>query len=360
MKRVLVFLSLMLIAALAAAATVPRPAGNTGHGFYVAPTANLGGVTVKSTQGTIENVPVAPGTHVYRIITPAGLQWIPRGFNRVHPDSWGTAAKDMSLTGTNAVRMNVMPSWPAAKNLALLADAVGAGIVPMPSQWGGTCKSDVASLNTIVDAWVAQAATWTTINDTGIINIANEWGPPNSTVWRDAYVAAIPRMRAAGYTGLLVVDSGGCGQDANDIIKYGADVLAADPQHNILFDVHVYGGFSFPATVAWQNDYTKSMAALKATGLPIILGEFGPGQKIGPSPTMITPQQVIATAEGYGWGWLAWAWDDNNLGGCAADDQWFSMTTKCGQYTGKDTELTAFGKTIVPILKSKAVKAVLH
>ena len=162
-------------------------------------------------------------------------------------------------------------------------------IVPMPGNWGATCKSDVASLTTIVDTWVAQAATWTQLNSNGLINIANEWGPANSTVWRDQYIAAIARMRTAGYTGTLVVDAGGCGQDAADVINYGAAVLASDPQKNILFDVHVYGMFYLPATASWMQDYTKSMAALKATGLPLILGEFGPGKNIGPSPTMITP-----------------------------------------------------------------------
>ena len=229
----------------------------------------------------------------------------------------------------------------------------------MPGNWKGTCKSDAASLSAIVDTWVEQAARL----DGGrfkysIINIANEWGPPNNVFWRDSYISAIARMRAAGYTGTLVVDSGGCGQDPQNIVKYGAAVLASDPQKNILFDVHVYGAFHYPATASWMTDYTKSMVALKATGLPMMLGEFGPGKNIGPSPTMIPPEQVIATAEAAGWGWMPWAWDDNNLAGCKANDWWFSMTLQCGNYK-TDSDLTAFGKAIVPLLKATAVKATI-
>ena len=163
-------------------------------------------------------------------------------------------------------------------------------------------------------------------------------------------------MRAAGYSGTLVVDSGGCGQDAQDIVKYGAAVLASDPQKNILFDVHVYGSFHYPATASWMQDYTTAMSQLKASGLPLILGEFGPGRNIGPSPTMVTPEKVIGDAEANGWGWMPWSWDDNNLANCSSDDNGFSMTRKCGTYTS-DADLTTFGKTVVPILKATAVKA---
>ncbi|MBW8778018.1 MAG: cellulase family glycosylhydrolase, partial [Burkholderiales bacterium] len=287
---------------------------------------------------------------------PNGLEFRIRGVNRNHWDSYGTPA-GLPLSGANTERVVLSFSKATSYNWNIVSSEMLANkIVPIPGNWTGTCKADPASLTAIVDTWVAQASTWTQLNSTGLINIANEWGPANSTVWRDNYITAIHRMRAAGYTGTLVVDSGGCGQDAQDIIKYGAAVLAADPQKNILFDVHVYGGFHFPATATWMQDYTTALSQLKATGLPLIIGEFGPGKNIGPSPTMVTPQKIIADAEANGWGWMPWSWDDNNLQSCTSDDNGFSMTTKCGTYR-TDSDLTAFGKTVVPILKSTAVKA---
>lgn len=313
----------------AAQAAVARPAGNTGKGFFVS-----GG----------------------KLYDPNGQEFRIRGVNRNHWDSYGTPA-GLPLSGANTERVVLSFTKATSYNWNIVSSEMLANkIVPIPGNWTGTCKADPAALTAIVDTWVAQASTWTQLNSTGLINIANEWGPANSPIWRDSYITAIHRMRAAGYTGTLVVDSGGCGQDAQDIIKYGAMVLAADPQKNILFDVHVYGGFHFPATATWMQDYTTALSQLKATGLPLIIGEFGPGKNIGPSPTMVTPQKIIADAEANGWGWMPWSWDDNNLQACASDDHGFSMTTKCGTYR-TDSDLTAFGKTVVPILKSTAVKA---
>ncbi len=308
-----------------------RPAGNTGTGFYVV------------------------GNKLY---DAKGKEFRIRGVNRTHWDSYGSPA-GLPMSGANTERIALNFTRPVAGNFDIVRSQMIANkIVPMPGNWGTTCKSDPASLTAVVDTWVAQASTWTTLNSNGLINIANEWGPANSTVWRDNYITAVARMRAAGYTGTLVVDSGGCGQDAQDVVKYGPAVLASDPQKNILFDVHVYGSFHYPATASWMQDYTKAMAQLKASGLAIILGEFGPGRNVGPSPTMVTPEQVIASAEDAGFGWMPWAWDDNNLANCAANDNWFSMTTKCGGYKTND-DLTLFGKTIVPILQRTAVKATI-
>ena len=313
--------------AAATEAFVSRPAGNTGTGFYVV------------------------GAKLY---DPKGHEFRIRGVNHTH---WDNGSPGIPLSGANAERMPVNFAKPASANLAIMnTQMVANKIVPIPGNWLGTCKSDVATLSTIVDTWVAQAATWTTLNSTGLINIANEWGPQDSAVWRDGYINAVARMRAAGYTGTLVVDTGGCGQNGADVVKYGAAVLAADPQKNILFDVHVYGSWHLPATATWMQDYTKTMTQLKATGLPMILGEFGPGRNVGPSPTMITPEQVIATAEAAGWGWMPWSWDDNDLPNCMSDDHWFSMTVNCGKYK-TTADLTAFGKAIVPIIQSTAVKA---
>lgn len=307
-----------------------RPAGNTGTGFFVA-------------NG--------------KLYDANGKEFRIRGVNRTHYDSFGSPT-GIPMSGANTERIALDYTRAGSANWNIISKQMLANkIVPMPGTWLGTCKADPAVLTSIVDTWVAQASTWTQLNSNGLLNIANEWGPSNSTVWRDSYITAIQRLRAAGYTGTLVVDAGGCGQDAKGLLAYGAAVLASDPQKNILFDVHVYGAFYYPGTASWMQDYTKSMAALKATGLPIILGEFGPGRNVGPSPTMIPPEVVVATAEANGWGWMPWSWDDNNLASCTANDNWFSMTTKCGAYTGATTDLTLFGQAMVPLLQKLAVKA---
>ena len=98
------------------------------------------------------------------------------------------------------------------------------------------------------------------------------------------------------------------------------------------------------------------MTQIAALHLPVVIGEFGPGKNIGPSPTLLTPDTIVATAESLGFGWLAWAWDDNNLKNCGSDDNWFSMTKSCGTYR-TDADLTAFGQKMVPMLRSTAKPA---
>src|SRR3979490_1088713 len=180
-----------------------------------------------------------------------------------------------------------------------------------------------------------------------MVNVPNEWGPPNSTAWRDSYISAIAALRGAGYLGPLMIDSGGCGQDPDDLLKYSTAVFNSDPQKKGIFAFHFYGLSSRYSTVAQMDTIFSELAALSnSQGMVFAITEFGPGKDIGPSPTMVTPGQVITAAEANGLGWLAWAWDDNNLANCKADNNWFSMTYNCGTYT-QPSDLTNFGQDVV-------------
>ena len=68
------------------------------------------------------------------------------------------------------------------------------------------------------------------------------------------------------------------------------------------------------------------------------------------------PATIVADAQANGFGWLAWAWDD---GPCPGNNYGFSMTNQCSKYTGLDSELTTFGKGIVPLFQG-AKRANLH
>ncbi len=304
-----------------------RPVGNTGVGFF---------------------------TIGRRLYDANGMEFRPRGVNRVH---WDNGSVGLPKSGAAVERIAIDFNQSTTTNLNIIQNQMVAyQIVPMPGNWNGTCNSDPAVLSAIVDTWVAQAAAWKTLDRYSIINIANEWGPPNSTVWRDSYITAVARMRAAGYTGTLAIDAGGCGQDANDLLNYAKAVLASDPQKNLVFDLHIYGYYEDPKVKVWTFDLETTLNQLGSLGVPVMIGEFGPGRNIGPSATLVTPQRVISLAEKNGLGWLAWAWDDNNLPNCRADNNWFSLTLQCGTYNS-NADLTLFGLGIVPALQRMAVKA---
>ena len=407
-----------------APSTATRPSYNTGPGFFV-----LNG----------------------KLYDANGNEFRLRGVNRNHYDS--NSAAGLAKSGANAVRIFVETNYGqtfAGLETIVENDHVANKEVPIitaPETTGGTatsCNTDAATLTDITtNSWVATASTWTKLDKYSLVNIANEWGPSDSTTWRDSYVTAIGAMRTAGYLGTLVVDAGGCGQDLDDLVTYSKAVIDGDPQHNILFALHLYGSVNdFQAPIAsiakgattvvtltgtstchpfapsycpalgqnntysgltsyaitgaqgmtqingvqaapqnvggtsgaWTitlnvnstgfGDYTggatvvdgagnvslriAKLATLPAaTGAAYAITEFGPGRNIGPSPTLVTPLEIITAAEQNNLGWLAWAWDDNNQGGGQTNNEWFGLTYKGpGTYT-QDADLTMVGQQIV-------------
>lgn len=400
----------------AGASKVSRPPYNTGNGFFV-----LNG----------------------KLYDPDGNEFPIRGVNRNHWDS--NSVNGIALSGANAVRTFMDFSRSPGGNVALVrAQNIAHKEVPIVVYAGDSggatsCKKDPAVLNRAVSAWTSQTPQWKKLDRYLILNVANEWGPTNSTVWRDSYIDAVAKLRQAGYLGPIMIDSGGCGQDDTDLLQYSKAVFESDPQRNIIFSIHLYGTAndhsaairsiaqgnptvitlaSNSATHPFAPNYNGSnnnysgvdayqitgvqgmmqlngkqpsrpnvggvpgawtvilsvdsshwgaytgggsvldyggnyalrmvrFAALsQSTGAAYIVGEFGPGRNIGPSPTTVTPEEIITAAEANGIGWLAWAWDDNNLPGCRADNNWFSMTYSCGEYS-RPSDLTNFGRDVV-------------
>jgi mannan endo-1,4-beta-mannosidase len=302
---------------------VARPAYNNGTGFFV-----LNG----------------------QLYDPSGNPFRMRGVNRVHWDS--DSAAGIALAGANTVRTFIDFTQPAASNVnRIQTQNIDYKEVPVVTYAGTgqgetvtSCNEDPATLNAAVSAWTSQASEWINLNNYMIINLANEWGPSNSTTWRDSYISAVSQLRSAGYTGPIMIDSGGCGQDIQDLTQYAAAVFNSDPEKNVIFSLHLY----YNASQALSENWLQQLASLsQSSGMLFVLGEFGPGQNIGPSPTMVTPGQLISAAETAGIGWLAWAWDDNDLAGGASDDYWFSMTSQGpGVYT-QPSDLTPYGQDVV-------------
>lgn len=301
----------------AATTGVARPPYNTGNGFFV-----LNG----------------------KLYDPNGQEFRIRGVNRLHWDS--DSAAGIAKSGANTVRWDMDFTRAASDNVnEIQSEGIQNGNVPIVGNWTATCdRNGTASLQNAVRTWVSQASQWTTLDRYLIVNVANEWGPKNSTVWRDQYISAIASLRQAGYLGPILIDSGDCGQDLQDLLSYSTAVFNSDPQKNVIFSLHVYGN----AQNAMSNNWFQQLSQLSASaGMVFIIGEFGPGRNIGPSPTPVSDSQVISSAEANNLGWLAWAWDDNNLAGGASDNNWFSMTYQGPGIYNQPSDLTDFGQDVV-------------
>lgn len=250
MRRQAALSSVLRVGLIAAASsvTVPRPAYNTGDGFFVL-------------NGTLYDA--------------NGAEFRMRGVDRCHYDS--NSAAGMARAGPNAVRIFVETCYGAswARLAGIVRDDHIAHrqvpVVTLPSTtWGAgtSCSANVSLLQDVVqNGWVASAATWTPLNRFVIVNIANEWGPANSTVWRDAYVSAVAAMRAAGYLGTLLIDAGGCGQDLDTLVYFANDVFESDAQRNVMFALHPYGSV---------NSFTAPVAAVRK-GRPTVVTLAGGG-----------------------------------------------------------------------------------
>lgn len=75
-----------------------------------------------------------------------------------------------------------------------------------------------------------------------LVNIGNEVGDDtvNQEDFIEGYTSAVPRMRAAGIHTPLVIDASDFGKNLTILNDTAATLLAADPDYNIVFSVHLY------------------------------------------------------------------------------------------------------------------------
>lgn len=131
----------------------------------------------------------------------------------------------------------------------------------------------------------------------------NEWsglGPSYATT----YAAAITLLREAGVHHTLVIDASDWGQNMASLLSAGPSLLEGDPEHNLLFSVHMYRQH-FP-------DSASVRAALRGAAkleLPFIVGEFGSAELLDDGlPGVIPFAALLEEAQRLRLGYLPWVW----------------------------------------------------
>lgn len=202
---------------------------------------------------------------------PNGNLFLMRGLNRVHydSDSWtGPAAGALAYPSvvrvfmfdgqTAAFAANQVQTQYAPNNIFTIL--VLAGISSLTPS-GTTGQTSTTYITDAVTDWTSYFSALSPVMNQIAINIANEWGPSNSTVWRDTYINAVASLRTAGYTCPFVIDTGSSGEDPNDIINYAAAINNSDPLKNCIFSIHPYA-----AALPWQG-----LIQSVTTGNPTVL-----------------------------------------------------------------------------------------
>lgn len=233
--------------------------------------------------------------------------------NKINSEGFNTVRLVWSTSGSTS-RLNDYLT--KCDNLNLKA------IVELHDATGGTTTD---SLNTCVNYWVrSDVLTVMKNHPKAWLNIANEWGPANSSVWRDGYKSSISKIRTAGYTGTIVIDAGGWGQDSSDILNYALDVYNSNTNKNVIFSIHMYGSWNS------NSDIDSFLSSCKSKGIPIIVGEFGYNYNSGNNNLgcKVDVSHLLSYCKQNKIGFIAWSWAGND-----SANSWLDMTNSWGSYT---------------------------
>ncbi len=251
------------------------------------------------------------GTKLYDV---NGKEFIMRGVN--HAYTWYKSTNNIALeaiaaTGANSVRLVLSNGvqWQEDYMLyvqKLIEDCIELKLVMILEVHDATGSNSAEDLNKAVDYWIRNKKALMGNEEYIIINIANEWyGNWESKEWADAYIDAIPRLREAGLSHTILVDSAGWGQYAQSVHEYGKEVFEADPIKNTMFAIHMYGS-------AGKNAETikKNMDGVLDLDLCLTIGEFGYKHSDGD----VDEAYLMSYCEELGVGYLGWSWKGNGGG----------------------------------------------
>ncbi|NLG84897.1 MAG: cellulase family glycosylhydrolase [Firmicutes bacterium] len=241
-----------------------------------------------------------------------------------------TALDAIKSNGFNTVRIVWQTNGSGSRLKQIIDRCKALGLKPIPELHDVTGSTNSSDLDRMVTWWIDNKSY---IAGDVWINIANEWGPRDSTVWRDAYRNAIQRMRSNGISNTIVIDSGGWGQDDQDIRKYAKELLGVDS--NLMFSIHMYGEWND------NNKINDFLTYCKNNGLPIMVGEFGYNYNDGNNnlSCKVDAAYLIQRCKELGIGYIGWSWCGNN-----SENAWLDMTNdwKTLNYWGN---LVRYGST---------------
>jgi mannan endo-1,4-beta-mannosidase len=258
----------------------------------------------------------ATGLHISngRLLEGNGNDFIMRGVNHAHtwyPNETQSLA-DVKALGANTVRVVLADGhrWTAnsAADVANVVSQCKANrlicVLEVHDTTGYGEETAAGTLDQAADYWIGLKNVLAGEENYIIINIGNEpWGNTSPEGWTDPTIAAVKKLRAAGFEHTIMVDAPNWGQDWQGVMRANAQsVYAADTTGNLIFSIHMYSVFD---TATEITDYLNAFVNAK---LPLVIGEFG-----GPADQWGDPDEdtMMATAQQLKLGYLAWSWSGN-------------------------------------------------
>ncbi|MGC9495868.1 cellulase family glycosylhydrolase [Streptomyces sp. WG7] len=258
----------------------------------------------------------ATGLHISdgRLLEGNGNDFVMRGVNHAHtwyPGETQSLA-DVKALGANTVRVVLSDGHRWSENSpADVAAVVGQCkanrlicVLEVHDTTGYGEDAAAGTLDHAADYWIGLKDVLAGEEDYVIVNIGNEpWGNTDPAGWTEPTVAAVEKLRDAGFQHTIMVDAPNWGQDWQGVMRANAQsVYDADPTGNLIFSIHMYSVYD---TAQEITDYLNAFVDAR---LPILIGEFG-----GPADQWGDPDEdtMMATAEQLDLGYLAWSWSGN-------------------------------------------------
>jgi mannan endo-1,4-beta-mannosidase len=255
----------------------------------------------------------ASGLHVKdgRLVEANGQDLVLRGVNHTYswyPNQTNGVLTAIKAAGANSARLTLTTGhrWPATPG-ADVSSAISLCrqhrlicILEAHDASGYGQLRGSATLDETVDYWISIRGALAGQENYVIINVANEpYGYRITKTWTHDTIRAIKRLRAAGFRHTLMVDAPEWSQDDTFTMRDNAPtVLAADPDRNTVFDIHMFGTFNTPQKV---QSYLHSFVARR---LPIVVAEFSHKHPHGKPAA----DAVMQYAQTYRVGLLGWLW----------------------------------------------------
>jgi len=228
---------------------------------------------------------------------------------------------EIAKTGANVVRIVWNEEGSAAELDVAIQNALAQNLIPLIEHHGAT--GDLTKLPAAVDYWVSPDVVSVIKKHEAslLLNIANEAGDGDvdSVAFQAAYQTTITRLRETGLILPLIIDAPGWGQNINVVQECWQGLVAHDPEHNLLFSVHMW--WNDPNGIRLTQEITQATTA----GMPLIVGEFAQHAVSGCSAEPFAYSILLDQAQKAGIGWLAWSWGGVENADCA-DDGSFDMT----------------------------------
>jgi mannan endo-1,4-beta-mannosidase len=241
-----------------------------------------------------------------------GVKFIPYGIN--HMTLWtdisgALSCPEIAKTGSNTIRLQWLMTGTADQLDTAITNCRASKMVVMPELHDAT--GDWAKLSQLVDYWVRPdiVAVIQKHQAYVLVNIGNEVGQTVSDAdYISGYTTAVNRMRAAGIHTPIVIDAASYGQGIDGLQANGPTLIQNDPEHNLIFSVHMWWPYAWGYT---DQRVIDEIAQTVNMNLPLVIGEFG--NQWDTTPTGAIPYKIIIReAHLNEIGYLPWSWGPGN------------------------------------------------